>query len=703
MRRTLPAIGFAIFAMIAAYRRGLFFDKDFYSMQLLLFGATLAYLTCTFLFHRKVPIKPLYSLESLLPFIICITYALLLAVQPESVLGTWEQLLRWISYGCFLFLIMQYAKSALHLKLLHTGFIGLGLFILAGAWLGFYGVINFPDIVVHLQDERLSIQGMRLSGFFQYANMFAAVMSAFLLYQIITVVTQHSNGWLNKISLQLPLVPYITAILLTESRAAWLMLFISWLLGWIVMPSYNRRDFLVKSMIALIGAGWAYRQIINNMSSQAEQWTAAYPGSFALLLATAGSVVIMIGLEHSRTLILWRSPINIVPKLISPLVFIIGTLCFIALLPATIQQRATGNYDTATARKLFYEDAWAMIKQSPWIGSGGDGWRTQYTAFQQQPYVGTEVHSGYLDMMLDTGILGMLLFTGILLWYAISVYKRKPILLPPLAMLFGHSLVDFDMSYGFFWFMALWLIGMGLRQSPVDDTISTKRPNLQGYTSTLTIIMFVLLLVGIVIATRFELARVTILAQPQQSWVHNASRWWNVFDPASKQMKMPIQKASPEQLHIALQYNPYFSIYREELAKQSTPEDAIIILKRGLTYEPHSVRLLWALGLAYGKLDLQDAAYHVMIGAIELDRYDYKKQTSMVQLLNRQAQQARYNGDRSKAIAYANKALKVYHKYSALIDELESIQHPANGRKFTLTSEATTAARESEQLLSNLE
>ncbi|HEY0829080.1 MAG TPA: hypothetical protein VGE40_13355, partial [Bacilli bacterium] len=262
------AVGFAIFTFMAAYTSGLFFDGDFYRFHILLYAVTFA--AIMYLMIQK---KAVFPSGIWLPFIMCLVYILPLWLSAASIKGTMEQIMRWTSYGCFLLLIYHYARERLRRQFLHYAFQGIGLLIVFAAFGGLYGLIDFKDIVQYMKDERLSILGLRLAGFFQYANTFAVVIAAFLLYHLMVLIKESGktsrNGALqNGVSLAFaafPLVAYGTALLLTESRGAWLMLGVAWVLGLFLIKWRQQVDYILLSIVTGAASLLVYRNLVSEL------------------------------------------------------------------------------------------------------------------------------------------------------------------------------------------------------------------------------------------------------------------------------------------------------------------------------------------------------------------------------------------------------------------------------------------------------
>ncbi|ANE45137.1 hypothetical protein SY83_00915 [Paenibacillus swuensis] len=682
MKSSWLALLIGLVCMLSAFRRGLFFDKDFYTLQWVLFGfaaVCLVYAITTRLLWIRT------SGWALLPFSMALFYTVSTFMNPASVGGTIHEALRWTAYGCFLWLCVLYIQHRSHHRaVLNHILTASGLFILAGAWSGFYGLLDYPEIVQHASDERLSALGLRLSGYFQYANMFGAVMGAYLLYTMGGIVSPSSGQarsttylriWLQAI----PLVPYATAILLTESRGAWIAIGIGWMAGWICIAKAVKFNYALLSVLVLCAAGIAHFTIVSSIQSG----PTSFPGIYSL-------IVISIILSMIIPLIV-RLSMNRVVYLGSSAVIALGMLLFSFIIPATTTERVSGHYETANARAQFYNDAMTIISESPWAGSGGNSWGKLYTSYQSNPYVGSEVHSGYLDIWMDTGTVGGLLFIVMLLLFAVRVARRHSMLLAPLAVLFAHSAVDFDMSYGFFWILSFLWIALG----GTDNLSLPRNHNAAEHFSfpwqkRATFALLLLLSAGIFYSVRMDAARFVISAVPGESLPTQAVRWWNSSNPLANRSGGAGGEPGLNQRQTALRLYPYSADDRLALAERLPKRKAIPLLKEGLRYEPRNPELHWQLGIAYSALGQMEAAEGEWQTAVESDPYDKRKQEQLIQLWYEAALQAGQRGEAEVARDYAVRSLDAYEAFAARARQADP--EKKNDRLFFLTERAREAA-----------
>lgn len=689
MRKLLSigaALGFAGFLMYASYRSGLFFDRYWYKPHLLLYVAFMVWLLAVILKRGRSAPLPWHTL---LPFGMGALYLLHLSVPTESVQGTIEQAMRWFSYGSFFVLLLAFSRQPAFRVWLHYAFSAVGLFVGVGAFLGMYGVIDFQDIVQVTQDERLSSLGMRLAGFFQYANTFGAVMGAFLLYHLVCLARQETDrGFLHTASALLliaPLVPYGTAIMLTESRGAWLSLAIGWVLGFLLLRSEMRLRFASYSALTGCLAAVAYGGIVREYAHHVQ-----HPGGLGLILFTAAGTAAMFGLrividrlpKHRLTA---TNPARLLG--LSVAVAAAGAIGLLLLLPGTAGERITGNYDTAASRTLFYKDALVMFRDAPLFGHGGDSWKMLFTSYERGPYVGSEVHSGYLEVLLDLGIVGALVFAAMLIVWALRLWRVNRFALPPLSLLFAHSVIDFDMSYGFFWLMALWLIGSGMAEGEKEGfaAIATEpaqrlpRRNLLSHAVLAAAVVFV------------------------------AAGGWFALHGECSRMELAAGKAAESDadrdrhLNAAVRLYPYDSSVRLQLAKRLSPVDARFVLEDGLTFEPRNVKLRWELGQVYADLEQMGEAAKCMGTAVQADRFDKEKQTRFIETLTQAAERQMSTGKPQLASELAEQAIEAYDSYADLVATVERMNDTPNGKKFGMTAAAKLAAAQSMHMMGQYE
>ena len=175
----------------------------------------------------------------------CVLLGLLYAIQalgsPVSAQGTLNEMLRSGFYTSFVTLALLAARTRRGRTLLAAVWHLLGITISLSALLAVCGGLPVPYAVAYTQSPGVSATGARLAGLLQYPNAFGAVMAMYLLERLFAAAysfrledsqggaggstqrprTWSAQSWLSAARL-LPLFPYAAALLLSESRGAWL-------------------------------------------------------------------------------------------------------------------------------------------------------------------------------------------------------------------------------------------------------------------------------------------------------------------------------------------------------------------------------------------------------------------------------------------------------------------------------------------------
>ncbi|SDX66726.1 O-antigen ligase family protein [Paenibacillus sp. CF384] len=693
MRSGLAALAVAIVLACSAYRNGMFFDTIFYRWEWIIMVVGVLVIGAGSVvqarhedrrFSQCVPLS-IYGL-----FAIAMLYGISLFHQPASVLGSLDEALRWMANAAFAITLYSWfctssdtAVREQRLKWLSAAIQGSGVFVIVGAIAGWMGWITFPEIIMTTGDVRLSAVGARLSGFMQYPNFLGAVAGAYLLFYLILLIRSKAGAcWF--IGAAAAVVPTALALLLTESRGAWLVTAFVWLGGLLMLRRKERIAWLIYSGWALIGGGAAYRAVVHaglrsgnagtaaGESVQAAQHGATSQETVLLLLICAAVLTGFIGLQwmlaRGREQLLGRIAWGF---------WLVGLLGMIMLLPAVIQGRLSGGYQTAGARGLFYQDAWLLMKEALFFGRGGDTWRMLFTQIQTAPYVGNEVHSGYIEIALDLGLVGLLVCAMVLFFLLRQVWRSNRVGFLPISVLLLHAAVDFDMSFGYYWLLLLSLVVYYLGESrPEGRRAIAAAPPLRSLRTALLAAAAVGLTAAAVLSVQFDRA-----VQHREAAVSAARS----------------TAAQTAALRAALELNPYWTRIRLELAALAPPPERAVLLAAGLRYEPQSVPLLWALGAAAAEQsDVHGAAAYWRL-ALHYDRYDREKQTDAVVTMAQLADGMRAASRLADARLAAQTAVTFFEAYEAQKDN-----PGVNGRKFAVTAASQAAANQSRLLLKQL-
>jgi tetratricopeptide (TPR) repeat protein len=122
-------------------------------------------------------------------------------------------------------------------------------------------------------------------------------------------------------------------------------------------------------------------------------------------------------------------------------------------------------------RLIYYRDASRMVADRP-LGRGGWGWARSYRQYATFNHTARETHNHYAQTAVEAGVPGLLaLVTALLagLWGAWRNRKGNPLgwaIAAGALLIAGHSLIDFDLSYGGVWLMLWSLLGASLSGAP---------------------------------------------------------------------------------------------------------------------------------------------------------------------------------------------------------------------------------------------
>ncbi|PJN48739.1 hypothetical protein PAEVO_64670 [Paenibacillus sp. GM2FR] len=607
--------------------------------------------------------------------------------------GTMKEIILWGTYGSFAAVAWRICRTSDGLLMMQAGWHLMGAVLCGSALLAVYGLLQLPYGIYHTADADISATGARLGGLLQYPNTFGAVMAAFLLERLFALpsVLRTRTGPLRAAAALLPLLPYTAALLLTESRGAWLAAAVACAAGF----AKERRAFaplLVAAAAPMASAALLYRQL-----AEAKLAPAVLPGLLWLAGLWAGGV--LAGMLLCR----WRHSGGSLRRVAAP-----GALGAAALLAAAagavilhqVQDRTLGGAATLSARRLMYSDAWQLARSSLWLGRGGETWRQSYLAIQSQPYVGAEVHSGYMDILLNTGVIGLLLVLVLVSSMAAGLIAVGSRLMPAALVLIGHAAVDFDWSFGLVWLLLLWLTVMGFavassgpevqdgpnaaqRRKPfkIGKKLLTVYGGSRGYRPLLSLPLLRVTAI-VLLGGWFLLAAALGISEVKERWAAS--------EPSGPQIAL---------LQSSLKWNPANTEAALNLADWLPPSQQIPLLKRSLVYAPNHPGLSWKLAEAYSLRGESEEAAVWYIAAIDRDRFNEVKQTRAVLKLAALADWHRTAGDPARSVKAARAGLDILKRYRSLAVDFREMDDHRNDREFDLSMLAARQANRLEKIL----
>ncbi|WP_196427214.1 O-antigen ligase family protein [Paenibacillus woosongensis] len=612
------------------------------------------------------------------PFMIALLYAAHLAAGPLSAQSTGEAVLGWSFCGCFGISAYYAARSSNGRELLRAGWSIIGLLLGVTGLASVHGLFPYPGAIFRTDETDLAAGGARLGGLLQYPNVFGAVMGVFLLERLMLLARLRTADFTRGCRWRGYIVSgsafiYVLCLLLTESRGASLATAAAGIAGLCRLRPADRLRFAGQSGLLLLCGALAAGPLA--ASSLAPP---LLPG-LVLLGGTAGAAIVApkylagLGRRKKQGNIHKRGHGYRNRPRILPAGGMLLTAAFLgaALSPGLVER--SSRLATASARIHMYRDGGSLFLLSPWFGQGGKTWEASFRSIQSSPYVGEEVHSGYLNIALDTGLLGLAIT---LLWLGAigaALARARSRMLPPFLAVLLHSAADFDMSYGLTWLLIIWMAAAGITRTPGCAAQPACPSELRLLPRGSLIALAGLLLFASATGARQAVS----LSRERQALAAAASG--NIGQATVL-------------LEQALSLYPARTSARLHLASLSGAAAQAGILRQGLAYDRADPELWAALGQALSASQPMGAVA-AWKQAVQLDPYSRKRQTEALSALASLAGRLREHHPQEAAAAAAA-GYKLYVRYEELARRLTSTANLRNDRRFTVTAEAKDRGRE---------
>ncbi|MGG7619599.1 O-antigen ligase family protein [Bacillus coreaensis] len=625
------------------FQKGLYFDSNLYMIELFIFLFFILVVSYQLIRQKQVLLQfPLLIVVLPLCWVVSYFFA-------ETPLGVINQILRWTAYSALFYVMSYVALSEKYrtylLYLVHLT----GIILAFHAILGYMGLIEAEDII--LAD--------RLAGVFQYPNTLAVLLGALFLFSIIKILDPLLSRK-ERVFYGAPIVLYVLLLLFTESRAVIALLPVSWLISLLVLKIADQVRMTILTILAgawgLIGYQFFAQHHLLLLGT-------IIVASVALIWVSEYSLKLDIKVEKGVGRI---KGIHFILPIVG-----LGSIVLLALdlfykgfvsrlLPAAIQDRLYNQPDTFMERMIIAKDVIRASMDAPIFGFGGNAWGVLYPSYQSLPYQAREIHNGFLEWLINTGWLGLLSFFIVFTYLFIQVFKQIKIEMNYTAisalifilMIFIHSVIDFNLSFGTIWLFIFTIMAVAL---PVEKVSIGSRS--KGILITGMSMLVVLVLFSSVYSYRF--------LQSNQ-----------VYENALEEQSTSVIKT---EVYKSLQYNPYD--VEKWNALGILLEDSSTIDKQ-IELEPNNPKVYQNAANLFEEIGNVKKSLVMVEKGLELDAMNNDLRTKEIQLNTNLAL--------SEGKSYAEMAIKRYKKYQSDVEKI-NVALPSqryNSREFAVSEEA---------------
>ncbi|WP_458463600.1 O-antigen ligase family protein [Paenibacillus sp.] len=630
------------------------------------------------------------------PLAIMSCYALHAWAGSVSTQGSMDEMLRWSLLAMFTLLTAILAARTDGARWLAWGWQKAGGLLVLSGILAVCGVLPLPFGVMRIADPEISSAGARLGGLLQYPNAYGAVVGMYALERLTAAARVMARpvpaGRL--IAAVLPLMPAQAALLLSESRGAWLATGCAAACAFALQRRGARLPLLLATAAPLACAAWLYPQL-----AAAQLAPAPVPGLLALAGAWAAALLGTLLLCR-----LWHSAAAKARAAAMTATVLAGVAAALMAVASTAD-RLTAGVGTGVSRLQMWRDALQLWTEAAWLGHGGDTWRNMFRAIQSSPYVGGEVHNGLLDLALDTGMIGIMLVAGWFLLTLRSIFYSAPQLMPSVLVFGLHGVMDFDWSFTLFWMLFIWLGAWagalkteaeGVKRSgrTVDYNPSRSRalffrylPTQSRPSSVPMRSFFRNLQRSIIWVIRASTVLIIIFWFGGTVWL--TSRY--VVAEVQYRQAMSEPDSTPAQkvhLMAAFQSNPNRPDIVISLARTFPRQAAKSLLLNSLSHSPMHPQIYIELGRLAAQFGEGQQAGEYLEQAIRLNRYDSIGQSAALYWMEQAARREWEAGYTDRARQTAAAGVQMYERYQLLVEEVEA-GNVRNDRRFVLEKYAS--------------
>ncbi|MEN6348896.1 MAG: O-antigen ligase family protein [Syntrophomonas sp.] len=293
-----------------------------------------------------------------------------------------------------------------------------------------------------------SFQGGRLQGVFNYANATAAYM---LLAMFLGMFMALKKLRQSNLLIYAGVFLCACALVFSGSRAVWL-LWPAAVLPAVLLGADREKKYWagVMPLLSVLSAGFAAAALF--------EYESGGPGLTAMIILCG--LIVSAAAAYGLQKLLQNKENKLpqtLPLLLLPIFLLLagGVLYLSQAAPRPI----SWTVSELQGRLLYYTDALQIIRDYPWLGTGGGGWAVLQYPYQTAMYSVNLVHNHILQLALDTGIIGLLPFIALLVFAgrqwkkALGQHRdgeeqrllRFSLLAASLLLL--HALADIDFSF----------------------------------------------------------------------------------------------------------------------------------------------------------------------------------------------------------------------------------------------------------------
>lgn len=590
-------------------------------------------------------------------------------------------IIKWTTYSAY-FLILNWLSQEKDLKKwMETIFQMLGMFIISHVYMVKLGWIKYPNIEV----------AGRLGGVFQYPNTFGMVMALYFLYSLLMFLDKNHSIYKN-VLLLFPLPFMLTGFLLSYSKGMFLIFPLFWIIALFLL---NFEDQIIYIFITLITSLSTFIVLFFTIFKGMDFSTTLIP----LILFSMINIILfiafkkyIINLGNKKKIPQFRFKNRVLPLSLTFLsVLAVLNLTHQGLLyralPYNFQDLVRNislKTNTFIERKFFLLDGIKMSSYSPIIGFGGKGWASAYKMFQQTPYGSKELHNGYLEWLVDNGWIGLIMFIlvlGILFYriiknqYLKEINKKSLSIITSLGIIFSHSFIDFNLSYGTIWLMILWLFVMG--DSDIRDFKEKKGRKKRIRSYYLCLILFTILVVG-----NFFM----VFNYTQAEAYYNLAQGTTSIDERIENIEIAIKKQPYNVEYLQDLGELYLQSYL--ITKDKDQYNKVVSTgQRLVKLEPNNGDTWSQVGGLYLGLGDIETAQRFFEGAFTKDRYNSHLNEILITVIINNAQKIQNRELAKEGIRYFETIEKTYEEFEA-----KNLDKAFNSRDFHISDETIIQA-----------